>query len=230
MLRRIVSLLSVGAFMAFLVVTPAAAQPGRGTSCSDVAVPTEVEPGLELPVLPAGTYDRLVVPEGTICVSEGPLTIRGGVFIDEGATFVLGSEDSPGSTGTISGGVYATGPAAVQIHFATINGGIDIQGGAGPFGPPFDITWNAIEDNQINGGVTIDGYNGYWFGFIRNHVNGSVSLTNNVLVDTDGNEYVTNTIHGSLHCSGNEPAAQVGDSEGAPNHVTGSKTGECAAV
>ena len=36
----------------------------------------------------------------------------------------------------------------VQIHFTTINGGIDIQGGSGPFGGPFDVTWNTIEDNH----------------------------------------------------------------------------------
>jgi len=49
---------------------------------------------------------------------------------------------------------------------------------------------------QINCGVTIGGFNGFWMGFIRNSVNGSVNLNNNVLVDQDGNEYVTNTIHG----------------------------------
>ena len=34
-------------------------------------------------------------------------------------------------------------------------------------------------------------------GFIRNHVNGAVNLSGNVLADPDGNEYVTNTIHGT---------------------------------
>jgi hypothetical protein len=191
---------------------------------------TEVEPGVELPVLPAGTYNRLVVADGTTCVSEGPLTIRGGLFIEPGATFVLGNEENPASTGTISGGVHATDAATVEIHFATINGGVEIHGGAGPFGGPFDVTFNAIEDNNINGGATVDGYNGFWFGFIRNEVHGSVNLNNNVLEDPDGNEYVSNVIHGSLNCSGNTPAAQVGDSEGSPNEVTGAKTGECAGV
>jgi hypothetical protein len=177
--------------------------------------------------LAPGTYHRVVVPAGGVCLSDGPVTIKGGLFIEPGATFVLGSEESPGSTGAISGGVHATNAASVQIHFATINGGVDVHGGSGPFGGPFDITWNAIEDNQINGGATVDGYNGFWFGFIRNNVNGSVNLNNNVLVDPDGNEYVTNTIHGSLNCAGNSPAPQVGDSEGLPNQVTGQKTGQC---
>ena len=50
-----------------------------------------------------------------------------------------------------------------------------------------------------------------------------------MLVDPDGNEYVTNTIHGSL-MRGNSPAPQVGDSEGSPNVVTGRETGQCAGL
>jgi hypothetical protein len=70
--------------------------------------------------------------------------------------------------------------------------------------------------------------NGFWFGFIRNDVNGAVNLNDNALADPDANEYVTNTIHGSLNCAGNSPAPQIGDSEGSPNQVTGAKTGQCA--
>jgi hypothetical protein len=180
--------------------------------------------------LAAGTYHRVVVAAGAVCLSDGPVTIRGGLYIRAGATFVLGSEENPVHTGTISGGVHARDAASVQIHFTTINGGVDIHGGSGPFGGPFDITWNAIEDNRINGGATVEGYDGFWFGFIRNHVNGSVNLNNNVLTDPDANEYVTNTIHGNLNCNGNSPAPQVGDSEGLPNQVTGRKTGQCVSL
>jgi hypothetical protein len=178
--------------------------------------------------LEPGTYNTLLVPKDAICIGDGPVTVRGGVVIEQGATFVLGSEETSGGTGTISGGVHATNPASVQIHFATINGGIDVQGGSGPFGGPFDVTFNAIEDNHINGGATVEGYNGFWFGFIRNDVNGAVNLNDNALADPDANEYVTNTIHGSLNCAGNSPAPQIGDSEGSPNQVTGAKTGQCA--
>jgi hypothetical protein len=178
--------------------------------------------------LKPGTYGRVVVPAGAVCLSRGPVTIRDGLWIRSGATFVLGSEESGWTTGTIDDGVHATDPASVQIHFATINGGIDINGGSGAFGGPFDITWNAIEDNVIHGGVSVVGYDGFWFGFIRNTVSGTVEMRNNVLQDPDGNEYVTNTIRGSLLCSGNSPAPQVGDSQGGSNHVTGRKAGQCA--
>jgi hypothetical protein len=213
--RRIRVLVTLG--VALLVVLPSSALAGpKATTCTGGLAP--------------GSYDKVVVPEGAACLSEGPVTIRGGLSIEQGATFVLGNEEKPGNTGTISGGVDATNPASVQIHFTTINGGIDVHGGSGPFGGPFEITWNAIEDNRINGGATIERYNGFWFGFIRNNVNGGVTLNNNVLLDEDANEYVTNTIHGGLRCAGNSPAPQVGDSEGSPNHVTGPKTGQCAGL
>ena len=213
-LTAVIGMSALAMAAAFTTIPPAA---GAGaTECTDSLAP--------------GTYQRVVVPAGAVCLSEGPIRIQAGLWIGSGATFVLGSEESGWTTGTIGGGVHATDPASVQIHFATINGGIDIHGGSGPFGPPFDVTWNAIEDNVIHGGVVIDGYDGFWFGFIRNHVDGTVKLRNNVLEDTDGNEYVTNTIHGSLQCSGNSPAPQVGDSEGLPNVVTGRKSGQCTTV
>jgi hypothetical protein len=57
-----------------------------------------------------------------------------------------------------------------------------------------------------------------------------VNLFGNVVADPDGNEVVTNTIYGSLNCAGNDPAPQVGDSEGSPNHVTGPETGQCVGL
>jgi hypothetical protein len=186
------------------------------TTCTDFLAP--------------GSYGRVVVPAGASCFSDGGVTVRGGLYVQPGATFVLGSEEAPGDNGTISGGVHATNPANLQIHFTTINGGVESQGGSGPFGGPFDITWTTIEDSNVNGGVSITGYDGFWMGFVRNHVNGAVNLSGNVLADPDGNEYVTNTIHGSLSCFGNSPAPQVGDSEGNLNHVTGAKKGQCANV
>jgi hypothetical protein len=180
--------------------------------------------------LAPGSYGRVVVPAGASCFSDGGVTIRGGLYVEPGATFVLGDETIPGDNGTITGGVHATSPANLQIHFMTINGGVESHGGSGPFGGPFGVTFTTIEDSQINGGVSMTGYDGFWMGFIRNHVNGAVNLSDNVLLDEDGNEYVTNTIHGSLSCFGNSPAPQIGDSEGSLNHVTGAKKGQCSAV
>jgi hypothetical protein len=215
-MRKLSTSIGLGAIVIAVVAVASPAQAATTTVCDGTLAP--------------GTYQAVLVPDGGVCLSDGPVNITAGLWIRSGATFVLGSEDSGWTTGTISEGVHATDPASVQIHFATINGGISVNGGSGPFGGPFDVTWNAIEDNVIHGGVTVTGYTGFWFGFIRNHVSGTVRMSDNVLADPDGNEYVTNVIHGSLMCWGNSPAPQVGDSEGLPNEVTGAKIGQCTNV
>ena len=212
-MRKLTALIGMSALAiaaAFTTIPPAAG--ASATECTDVLAP--------------GTYQRVVVPAGAVCLSEGPIRINAGLWIRSGATFVLGSEESGWTTGTIGGGVHATDPASVQIHFATINGGIDIHGGSGPFGPPVrrhverdrgqrDPRWRRRSTATTASGSASSGTTSA----------GTVRLSNNVLEDPDGNEYVTNTIHGSLQCSGNSPAPQVGDSQGLPNVVTGASRG-----
>jgi hypothetical protein len=216
-MKRLSLLLSLGALVAAVFfVVPAFAAGGGTTTCDGTLAP--------------GTYQRVVVPQDGVCLSGGPITIRGGLFVQQGGTVVFGSEDQPVHTATINGGVHAWNAMNVQIHFSTINGGIDIHGGSGPLGGPFDVTWNTIEDSTVNGGYNEVGYDGFWNGFIRNNVHGSVNLMGNTVMDPDGNEVVTNTIHGNLNCQGNDPPPQVGDSEGSPNHVTGQETGQCVGL
>jgi hypothetical protein len=216
-MRRLSLLLGLGALVAAACfVVPAFAAGGGTTTCSGTLAP--------------GTYQRVVVPQDGVCLSDGPVTIQAGLFVQQGATLVFGSEENPVHTATIGGGVHATNAMSVQLHFSTINGGIDINGGSGPFGGPFDVTWNAIEDSTVNGGATIAGYDGFWQGFFRNDVHGTVNFNGNVVADPDGNEIQTNTIHGNLNCAGNDPMPQPGDSEGSPNHVTGQETGQCVGL
>jgi hypothetical protein len=181
--------------------------------------------------LAPGSYQHVVVPLRATCIIQnGPVVIHNGLTIERGTTFVFGSEDNPVHMGEINGGVTSFHAKNVQIHFVTIHGNVNISEGDGPFGPPFDVRWDTIEANNITGNVVIDGYNGFWHGFIRNTVTGNVTFTNNVVVDPDGNEFVTNTIHGNLSCSGNSPAPQTGDSGGSPNVVTGTRSGQCVGV
>jgi hypothetical protein len=219
-LRRILIALTVIALMG-LVTSISASSAASATTCTSTLAP--------------GTYGSVTIPAGAACIiSSGPVTIRGGLWIGADAIFIFGDEESPTVNATISGGVHAMNANSVQIHFSTINGGVDLQGGSGPFPGPFDFgggfapTWNTLEDNTINGAVTISGYNGFWQGFIRNTVNGSVSFNDNTVLDPDGNEFVTNVIHGRLACAGNNPAPQVGDSQGDDNVVTGATSGQCA--
>jgi hypothetical protein len=209
---RKIGLLIVGALGVTALaagVSTALAKHARSTTCDGT--------------LASGTYHKLVVPAGATCDgTEAKIDVRGGVRVGEGATFILGSEDLGADTGKIRGGVRANAPASLQVHFAHVKGGLSMRGGNGFF--------STVEDSVIRGGATINGYSGFWLGFIRNTVRGTVRLSNNVMDDPDANEYVTNTIKGNLVCHNDSPAPQVGDSEGEPNVVSGRKVDQCAGL
>ena len=96
--------------LAIPFAAPAAQASGSTTTC--------------IGTLDPGTYHRVVVPQNAVCLSDGPVRIVAGLWVQPGATFELGSDESPSPSGTISGGVHATDPAGVHIHHATINGGL----------------------------------------------------------------------------------------------------------
>jgi hypothetical protein len=208
-MRRVAFTGSLAAVMAIVAVGASSAAAARnGFACTGT--------------LASGSYKKITVPAGATCDgTNATVTVRGGIRVGAGATFILGSEEGTGG-GKISGGLDANDPASVQLHFARVSGGVRIIGGNGFF--------STVEDNVINGGATIDGYTGFWLGFIRNTVHGSTNLSNNTLGDPDANEFVTNTIRGNLVCRNNVPAPHVGDSEGSPNDVSGRKVDQCAAA
>jgi hypothetical protein len=205
-----VSLVTAGAFALVLLL---------GASAAQAAAPPTRCTG----TLASGGYARIVVPAGATCDgTNAKIWVRDGVRVQQGATFILGEEGGAG-TGVIRHKLYANAPASVQVHLAHIWGGVRMYGGNGFF--------STIEDNTIRGGaVTINGYSGFWFGFIRNDVRGNVRLNNLQMKDPDANEVVTNRIVGNLICHGDSPAPQVGDSQGKPNVVTGLKLDQCAGL
>src|SRR5215213_7597779 len=75
--------------------------------------------------LASGKYHRLTVPSGATCDgTQANIDVRGGVRVGEGATFILGSEELGAGTGTIRGGIRASSPASLQVHFAHVSGGV----------------------------------------------------------------------------------------------------------
>ncbi|MGO9820995.1 MAG: hypothetical protein ACLPTJ_10145 [Solirubrobacteraceae bacterium] len=176
----------------------------------------------------------------------GTVKVRGDVIVHRGAILALGC--TPGSLGppltqapcdgmttddTVGGSIIARHALTMYLDGDTIWGNvISIGGGPGPTMSPY-VNF-PIKDNTIYGNVRVIGWQGTWFGFIRNTVSDNVLLAFNVGVsigDTglpDSTEVVTNTIGGNLICFGNSPAAQFGDSGGTPNTVGGRKIGQCA--
>jgi hypothetical protein len=172
------------------------------------------------------------------------VTVGGDVIVREGATLALGC--TPQSIGpfppcgttttndTVDGSIIAHQPLTMYLDGDTIRGDV-ISNGGGP-GATFDPYINfPIKDNTIYGDVVVKNWSGAWFGLLRNHINGSVTLANNagVAIGDDGtldsNEVTDNSILGTLDCRDNTPPAQIGDSGGGPNHVFAWSTGECAA-
>lgn len=251
LLRILIVLLATGAYALFgaglVLAAPAA-------TCSNTTLAPGTYHSLTVTgvcLLPnAGTVNvqggLTIAPNAVLnAITPATINVSGGIVVEPGGSLLLGCSPAIGCDVTtndhITGGIRADQPLAMLLHSNTINGGVSMHGGGGGVScvpnpilsqaagfpaPPF----TAFEDNHINGAVSVSGYQSCWFGFIRNHDHGTVTLVNNTLFDPDAMEIVTNTISGNLVCSGNSPAPQVGDSEGAPNVVTGQKLGQCANI
>jgi len=167
------------------------------------------------------------------------ITIGGGVragldsslFLGDGA----GSGCVPNTHTVVNGGIRADQAFSVVIHGVVVHGGVQLMGGGAPvcdevtFNP---CSFSALEDSHVSGGVAVSGYGGFWFGMARNQVSGVVSLQDNSLADPDAMEILSNTINGSLVCTGNSPVTtNVADGLYLePNTVTGAETGQCAGL
>src|SRR5438477_361255 len=79
------------------------------------------------------------------------------------------------------------------------------------------------QDGAIGGNFTVRRLHTCWFGLIRVHVGGNALMVGGRFGDPDAMEIVTNVIDGNLGCFNNVPQAQVGDSQGAPNVVGGTR-------
>ena len=232
-----------------------AAAPGTGT-CSGGAI----APGVYNGMIVTGncTVMGAVTINGNVRVADNAyldaaysstrLTIKGNVTVGTraklGLGWMFGYHDcglNPVWLGnvTVNGNITANQALTMYLDFATIHGNVVSNGGGDitmvDHPPAEDGLVLPIKDNVIDGNVTVHGWQGAWFGIIRNVVGGNAIASNTVGTrlgeggQPDSTEIVTNRISGNLICQGNSPAAQIGDSGGSPNTVGGNKLGECAA-
>jgi hypothetical protein len=249
--------LSIAAFAAFALMLGGSAAlgapPSRAT-CGTGQLAAGTYDGLT--VTGDCTVKSAVTINGNVTVADGAyldaaylgtqLTINGNVHVGTGAKLGLGCTFGyhdcglnptkwPGNV-VVNGNVVADQALTMFIDFTTIHGSVISNGGG-------DITMVdpnglvlPIKDNVVDGNIIVHGWEGAWFGIIRNHVGGNVIATDTVGTrlgddDTpDSTEIVTNVIAGNLICQHNSPAAQIGDSGGSPNTVAGNKIGECAGL
>ena len=158
---------------------------------------------------------------GTVDVGHN-LTVGSGAILGLGcAPFEDGLIDPCGYTTTndvIGGNLSATDPLTMYLSADTIDGNLtSVGGGPGVTYHPY-INY-PIKDSMILGNVSITGWQGTWFGFLRNTVGGNAVFSGLSGADPDTNEVATNTVTRNLICTGDVPAAQLGDSGGLPNTV-----------
>ena len=249
-IRRLSVLLGLCAFLALAVSTaPASADPTSGPPiCSHAGTRISGNYYRSL-TLTGNNY----VADGTSMAVRGDLRIAPGGCLDAystaivhvgrnvlvGKNAILALGCAPGvdflplpcgsatTDDTIGGSLLAIDPNTMYLTADTIRGSLfSFGGGPGVTSNPY-VNF-PLKDNIIYGNAVIEGWNGTWFGFLRNVVQGSVLVANIDTADPDSSEVVTNTVHGDLSCYRNTPAVRYGDSGGSPNEVSGSAFGECA--
>ena len=236
-----------------------AAADGHGYTCTGGSIPPGTYSSLSVVgacSLDSGSvrvkHDLTVRSGGALYAAFGGsnLTVGGDLEVHSKGVLVLGCEpeafpcfnDPDQVVGTmrtrhvIKGDLEAERALAVIVHKSTIKGDAIVnRGGGGVNCDPRDAlfgfpAYGSFEDNVIRGNAVITNWRSCWLGFIRNTVSGNVIFRHNVTADPDGNEIVTNVIHGKLRCSANSPAPQIGDSGGSLNTVLRGATGQCAAL
>lgn len=188
-------------------------------------------------------HNLIIAPGACLdAFSLGTVTVGGNVFVGHGA--VLGLGCTPESLGdptippcfahttndTVGGSIFADAPLTMYLDGNTIHGNVvSVGGGPGLHG---DFVNFPIKDNVIGGSLLVSGWQGGWFGAIRNQIGGNAIINGNMSIqDPDSNEVQTNQIGGNLICFHNSPAAQVNpDDGGQPNVVGGLKIGQCAGL
>ena len=202
-----------------------------------------------------GTGNSNITVHGNVTVDSGGSLMLGCYSLITplwGATAILELPDFPcvddpnqsaptlNTQDVIDGNLIASDPLGVVVHGTKIRGNVIQNGGGagtgcaavGIFNKYFGLPeYSDYASNVIDGRLLVTGLNTCWDGVFRNIVHGSMSLTNNTggvfFGAADANEFAGNKVYGNLACSGNNPATQLGDSDGTPNQVAGNATGEC---
>ena len=183
------------------------------------------------------------------------LKVTGKLLVQPGGTALVGCDaasfaclDDPNQEApTLNmrpklGSVNERQPLGVVIHNALVNGSVTESGGGGGetctpsgifevFGSP---VYSDLENSTIHGNVTVTGLQSCWLGNIRDHVGGTVKISNNQLADPDAIEILSNHVSGSLICKGNSMTWDSTDltenlypRQPEPNTVNGKRVGQC---
>jgi hypothetical protein len=210
-----------------------------------------------LTVAPGALFDALDPQSGQLGTAlPGTVTVGGSITVGQGAVLALGcgADLCDPSLGTpddrVGGSITASGALAVIVHAVTIRGDLTVIGGGG--GPAYAGSpgsgaclnvspplfnddpglagipaFSGMDDNTIGGSLTILGVQTCWLGGARNNVRHDSVFIGNKTGSPDGDEVISNTVHGNIACFRNNHVVQFGDGGGTPNVVSGNALGEC---
>jgi hypothetical protein len=247
-------LFRIGAVAVFGVAVSTTAAAHRPGICANAVLAPGAYSGLV--VSGTCTIDGAVTINGNVRVTPGAylnagwqgtqLTINGNVSVGRRATLGLGCaefyNDCAGPPAnwagrvTVNGNIVAFDALTMYLDSTAVHGNVLVIGGGDLAMTDPNGLVLPIKDNHIDGNIVVYGWQGAWFGIIRNTVGGNVIAWHTEgtrLGDggaLDSTEIATNVIAGDLVCAKNTPPAQIGDSHGALNTVGGSKIGECAGL
>ncbi len=211
-----------------------------------------------LTVLPGGSLLAEYALNDRTHTGGSSLQVSGSLFVEKGATAILGCEpehftcaDDPGghsnltltSTDRIGASLRGNQALGVIAHHDRVGGSIIQSGGGGGAtceGGGIFVTlgfpdYSDYEDSTVRGGLSISGLDSCWLGIARMAVGANASIVDNTLDDPDAIEILSNTITGSLTCAGNSQVWDSNDQSAGsypryprPNTVRGARLGQCA--
>jgi hypothetical protein len=225
-------------------------QTGSGTSNINIRGNMQVEAGGSVLL---GCYPLQVTLWGEGSAGPSLFTTPDFPCDDDPNAFPASGNSAPTLSATehIGGNLVAYDALGVVVHNTTVGGNVESYGGGDgtafnpvgifaqyiPSGPPaapgqldtepFALpAYYDFANVTAGGNLVVTGMSENWYGIDRDVVHGNLTDTDNTAAP-DGNETFNNTVYGNLVCSGNNPAVEYGDSNGGPNKVGGSATGEC---
>jgi hypothetical protein len=135
----------------------------------------------------------------------------------------------------IYGNLISHDPLGTVVHNSVVRGNVIQDGGGaglgcvpvGIFNKYFGLPdYTDYSNTTVGGNLVVNGLDTCWMGMMRNRVGSNMLVTNDI-GPADAQEVVTNRVYGNMICTGNHAAVEFGDSNGKPNEVAGTATGQC---
>jgi hypothetical protein len=145
---------------------------------------------------------------------------------------------------SVGGSITSIDPLGVVVHLTTVGGSVKETGGGGgetcnpsgafaKFGSP---VYSDYEDITTGHSLSISGLNSCWLGVARVRIGGNATFRHDQLADRDAIEILDNHVKENLSCFDNSmvwdsaeisPTGALFPRQPEPNHVGGSRLGQC---